>query len=138
MSDLFAKIRIIKTQFIEWRTLLVFLCITVQHTTYTLQSQGVTTMTVHTLTCINLYSRPPKKKKGKIFSPNSVLIITAKRFQAFRACSVILYAVYFNYNMYQYLLYFSYHCCSAMQWKLCLLISTLKWKPIIKKHQMFF
>lgn len=51
---------------------------------------------VHTLTCINLYSRPPKKK-GKIFSPNSVLIITAKRFQAFRAGSVILYAVYFNY-----------------------------------------
>lgn len=134
MSGLFAKIRIIKPLFIEWRTVLVFLCITVQHTTYTLQSQGVTTMTVHTLTCINLYSRPPKKK-GKIFSPNSVLIITAKRFQAFTACSVILYAVYFNY---QYLMYFSYHCCSAMLWKLCLLISTLKWKPIIKEHQKFF
>lgn len=53
---------------------------------------------VHTLTCINLYSRPPKKKKErKNILPNSVLIITAKRFQAFRACGVILYAVYFNY-----------------------------------------
>lgn len=133
MSGLFAKIRIIKPQFIEWRTVLVFLCITVQHTTYTLQSQGVTTMTVHTLTCINLYSRPPKKKKEK-YSPQQCPDYYGKTLSK-HLQHVVLYAVYFNY---QYLLYFSYHCCSAMQWKLCLLISTLKWKPIIKEHQMFF